>query len=86
MTAKNIIPQSPHFCKPFLQKSMGKFAGAQKSSAETPIGASALPICYKDVFVKLLQLALGLHALVVVQDLLTDTQILRGDLQQLVLC
>ena len=35
---------------------------------------------------KLLQFALGLHALVVVQDLLTDTQILRGDLQQLVLC
>ena len=35
---------------------------------------------------KLLQLALGLHALVVVRDLLTDTQILRGDLQQLVLC
>ena len=33
----------------------------------------------------LLQLALGLHALVVVQDLLADTQVLRGDLQQLVL-
>ena len=43
--------------------------------------------CYnKDAFVKLLQLALGLHALVVVQDLLADAQILRGDLQQLVLC
>ena len=34
----------------------------------------------------LLQLALGLHALVVVQDLLADAQILRGDLQQLILC
>ena len=38
------------------------------------------------LFLKLLQLALGLHALVVVQDLLADAQILRGDLQQLVLC
>ena len=34
----------------------------------------------------LLQLALCLHALVVVQDLLADAQILRGDLQQLILC
>lgn len=34
----------------------------------------------------LLQLALGLHALVVVQDLLADAQILRGDLQQLIPC
>ena len=40
----------------------------------------------KDAFVKLLQLALGLHALLVVQDLLADAQIFRSDLQQLVLC
>ena len=40
----------------------------------------------KDAFVKLLQLALGLHALLMVQDLLADAQVLRGDLQQLVLC
>ena len=43
-------------------------------------------VSYKDAFEKLLQLALGLHALIVVQNLLADAQILRGDLQQLVLC
>ena len=40
--------------------------------------------CYYKL--KLLQLALGLHALLVVQDLLADAQIFRSDLQQLVLC
>ena len=75
MTARNIIPQSPHFCKPFLQK-------IQKKAAQKRPWV-LLRRYYK---LKLLQLALGLHALVVVQDLLADAQILRGNLQQLVLC
>ena len=34
----------------------------------------------------LFELALCLHALLVVQDLLADAQVLGGDLQQLILC
>ena len=72
------------FASPFLQNQ--KFFAKNKKPCgvfETLQGGKY--ILYKKTE-RLLQLALGLHALLMVQDLLADTQVLRGDLQQLVLC
>ncbi|EDP20229.1 hypothetical protein FAEPRAM212_03021 [Faecalibacterium prausnitzii M21/2] len=36
MTARNIIPQSPHFCKPFLQKMLSNLSVMKKAAQKRP--------------------------------------------------
>ena len=84
MTARDIIPHKNAFCKPFFTKPE-IFCKNKKPCGVFETLQGGKYILYKKTE-RLLQLALGLHALLVVQDLLADAQILGSDLQQLILC